>query len=250
VDYAANVTHVLIGHTLTQSVFHQDPRYFYKGTGSFRSRFLYAVGTAFVAKGDNGRWQPDYSDMIGGLAAREILSPLHSYTSRPGLRAFHGFLLGFSGRATEHLTQEFIYRWLTTHVPKTVAQRHPVLREGMPISLFSVEDLRSATTGTARPVTFVLAKDVEAGGVIAAKAGTRVMGQVTSTAAQAGVGAVDSMHLSLEDVHPKIGEMDVPLRSTAHKAGTGVLEYHWVEDTGRIALVLYVARDVTFAPAQ
>ena len=250
VDYAASVTHVLIGHTLTQSVFHQDPRYFYKGTGSFRSRFLYAIGTAFVAKGDNGHWQPDYSDMIGGLAAREILSPLHSYTSRPGLRAFHGFLLGFSGRASDHLMQEFIYRWLTTHVPKTVARRQPVLRDGTPVSLFSVEDLRSATTGTARPVTFVLSKDLEAGGVIVAKAGTKVEGQVTSTAAPSASGAVDSMHLSLENVHLKIGETDIPLRSTPRKADAGVLEYHWLEDTGRIALVLYVGRDITLVPAK
>ena len=250
VDYAATVTHVLIGHTLTQSVFHQDPRYFYKGTGSFRSRFLYAIGTAFVAKGDNGRWQPDYSDIIGGLAAREILSPLHSYTSRPGLRAFHGFLLGFSGRATDHLTQEFIYRWLTTHVPKTVARRHAVLREGTPVSLFSVEDLRSAGTGTARPITFVLSKDLEAGGVVAAKAGSKVTGQVTYTAAPSATGAIESMHLSLESVQVKIGETEVPLRSTPHKTGDGVLDYHWLEDSGRIALVLYVAKDVTLAPVR
>ena len=250
VDYAASVTHVLIGHTLTQSVFHQDPRYFYKGTGSFRSRFLYAVGTAFVAKGDNGHWQPDYSDIIGGLASREILSPLHSYTSRPGLRAFHGFLLGFSGRASSHLMQEFIYRWLTTHVPKTVARPRPVLRDGTPVSLFSVEDLRSATTETAKPVTFVLSNDLEAGGVIAAKAGSKVAGQVTYTAAQSAAGAVDSIHLSLENVHLKIGDTDVPLRSTSQKAGADVVEYHWLEDTGRIALVLYVARDVTLAEAR
>ena len=250
VDYAASVTHVLIGHTLTQSVFHQDPRYFYKGTGSFRSRFLYAIGTAFVAKGDNGHWQPDYSDIIGGLAAREILSPLHSYTSRPGLRAFHGFLLGFSGRATDHLTQEFIYRWLTTHVPKTVARPHPILRDGTPVSLFSVEDLRSAGTATARPITFVLSKDLEAGGVVAAKAGSKVTGQVTYTAAPSAAGAIDSMHLSLESVQLKIGEMEVPLRSTPDKTGAGVLEYPWLEDSGRIALVLYVAKDVTLAPAR
>ncbi len=250
VDYAASVTHVLIGHTLTQSVFHQDPRYFYKGTGSFRSRFLYAIGTAFVAKGDNGHWQPDYSDIIGGLAAREILSPLHSYTSRPGLRAFHGFLLGFSGRASDHLLQEFIYRWLTTHVPKTVAPWHSVLREGTQISLFSIEDLRAATTGTAKPVAFVLSKDVEAGGVIVAKAGSKVVGQVTYTAAQSGAGTVDSIHLSVENVQLKIGETDVRLRSTPQKAGAGVVEYHWLEDTGRIALVLYVAKDVTLAPAR
>src|SRR6202162_4755719 len=182
-NYAATVTHVLIGHALTQSVFHQDPRYFYKGAGSFRSRFLYAIGTAFVAKGDNGHWQPDYSDIIGGLAAREILSPLHSYTSRPGLRAFHGFLLGFSGRATDHLTQEFIYRWLTTHVPKTVARPHPILRDGTPVSLFSVEDLRSAGTTTARPITFVLSKDLEAGGGGGPQAGGQVHTQGTLHAA-------------------------------------------------------------------
>src|SRR5215469_15839219 len=250
VDYAASVTHVLIGHTLTQSVFHQDPRYFYKGTGSFRSRFLYAIGTAFVAKGDNGHWQPDYSDMLGGLAAREILSSLHSATSRPGLRAFHGFLLGFSGRASSHLMQEFIYRRLTPHLPKRLSLSQPVLHDGTPVSLFSVEDLRSATTETAKPVTFVLSKDVEAGGVIAAKAGSKVVGQVTYTTAQSAAGAVDSIHLSLENVHLKIGETDVPLRSTSQKAGAGVVEYHWLEDTGRIALVLYVAREVTLAQAR
>jgi hypothetical protein len=135
-------------------------------------------------------------------------------------------------------------------VPKTVARRQPVLRDGTPMPLFSVEDLRSATTGTARPVTFVLSQDLEAGGVIAAQAGTKVEGQVTSTAAPSASGAVDSMHLSVENVHLKIGETEVPLRSTPQKAGTGVLEYHWLEDTGRIALVLYVARDVTLAPTR
>ena len=91
---------------------------------------------------------------------------------------------------------------------------------------------------------------MEAGGVIAAKAGTKVMGQVTSTAAPSASGAIDSMHLSLENVHLQIGETDVPLRSTSQKVGAGVVEYHWLEDTGRIALVLYVARDVTLAPAR
>lgn len=244
-DYATSATHVLIGHTLTQSVFHQDPRYFYKGTGSFGSRLLYAIGTAFAAKGDNGHWQPDYSDILGGLAAGEISTVYYPATSRPGLRAFHGFLLGFSGRASSHLMQEFIYRKLTTHVPKMLARSQPILRDGIPVSLFSVEDLRSATPQSARPVTLVLAKDMEVGGVIAAKAGSKVTGQVTSAA-----GSLDSMHLSLDNVHLKIGETDVPLRSTPHKAGADVLEYHWLEDTGRIVLVLYVARDVTLVPAR
>jgi hypothetical protein len=90
---------------------------------------------------------------------------------------------------------------------------------------------------------------VEAGGV-AAKAGSKVMGQVTYTAAQSATGAVDSMHLSLENVHIKISETDVPLRGTPQRGGTGVLEYHRLEDSGRIVLVLYVARDVRLAPAR
>ena len=87
-------------------------------------------------------------------------------------------------------------------------------------------------------------------GLDAAKAGSRVVGKVTSTAAQSAAGAVDSIHLSLENVHLQIGETDVPLRSTSQKVGAGVVEYHWLEDTGRIALVLYVARDVTLAQAR
>jgi hypothetical protein len=249
-DYATSVIDVMIGHTLTQSVFHQDPRYFYKGTGSFGSRFLYAIGTAFAAKGDNGRWQPDYSDIVGGLAAGEISDLYYPGTSRPGLRAFHGFLLGFSGRATDHLLQQFVYRPLTTHVPKALTRPQPVLRDGTPVSLFSVEDLRSATPQTARPITFVLVKDLDINGVVAAKAGSKVDGQATYTAAPSTTGAVDSMHLSLENVRLKIGETEIPLRSGPHKGDAGVLEYRWLEDTGRIALVLYVARDVTLATAR
>src|ERR1039457_1981822 len=56
-QYANRVSRVIIGRVVMQSIFHQDPRYFYKGTGSIRSRALYAIGTAFVAKGDNGNWQ-------------------------------------------------------------------------------------------------------------------------------------------------------------------------------------------------
>ncbi len=249
--YGTSVIHAFIGHTLTQSVFHQDPRYFYKGTGSFGSRFLYAIGTAFVAKGDNGHWQPDYSDMIGGLAAREISDLYYPTTSRPGRRALDGFLMGFSGRASQHLMQEFIYRKLTTHVPKTIARaRPPILPEGTPVSLISVEDLRSTTPQNARPVTFVLAKNLEVAGVLVAKAGEKAAGQASYAAVASDGGSAEAMHLSLESVHLKIGAVDVPLRSTPQKTGAGALEYHWLEDSGRITLVLYLARNTAFPPAR
>src|SRR5579863_1420202 len=84
-NYADRVDDVLIGHVLMQSVFHQDPRYFYKGAGSVGSRALYAIATAFVAKGDNGHWQPAYSDILGGLGSYGISTLYRPGTSRPGL---------------------------------------------------------------------------------------------------------------------------------------------------------------------
>src|ERR1700722_18124652 len=54
-----------------------------KGTGSIRSRALFAIGTAFVRKGDNRHCQPGYSDVLGGLAAGEISTLYYPGTSRP-----------------------------------------------------------------------------------------------------------------------------------------------------------------------
>ncbi|HUA85855.1 MAG TPA: carboxypeptidase-like regulatory domain-containing protein [Bryobacteraceae bacterium] len=240
--YADRVSGVFIGHVVTHAIFHQDPRYFYKSTGAFRSRFLYAVGTAFVRKGDNGHWQPDYSDVIGGLASGEISTLYYPASSRMGLRLFHSVLLGFGGRAASHLLQQFVYRSFSTHVPKFASRLQPVVPKGLPVSLISVQDLRSTTPQTPRTVTFILAKDISVDGVIVAKAGAHASGQVSYS------GSAAAMHLSLEDVSLQIGNIEVPLRSSPGKNGTAALDFHWVEDTGRIAVVLYSARNVTLAP--
>jgi hypothetical protein len=249
--YADNVTGVFVGRIVTQAVFHQDPRYFYKGTGGFRARALYAIATAFVCKGDNGRWQPDFSDVIGDLAASEISTLYYPETSRTGLRLFHNVLLGFGGRALDHLLQEFVYDKVTTHIHKTTAHSQPVLPEGTPVSLISVEDLRSDTPGETRAINLVLARGIEVDGVIVAEAGSRAIAQATysslpSSAADCG----EAIHLSLENVYLKVGERNVPLRSTGQKSAVDALDYHWLEDTGRITLVLYLAENVTLPPAQ
>ena len=71
--YAANFSDgfigTMIGSAILPSLLKQDPRYFYKGTGTVRSRALYAVAMSVVCKGDNGHWQPNYSSIIGSLAA-------------------------------------------------------------------------------------------------------------------------------------------------------------------------------------
>lgn len=247
-QYADEVNGVIIGGVLMQSVFHQDPRYFYKGTGSVRSRALYAVATAFVRKGDNGHWQPDYSDVLGSLAAGEISTLYYPASSRTGLRLFHDVLLDLGGRAAGNLFEEFLFRKITTHVPKTaMALAKPILREGTPVSLISVEELNSRTAEDAAPIAFVLARDIQVGGVVVAKAGSKAWGQV-SYAGESG-SAGQAMRVELERVRLKVGSAEVPLRSTPLGKSGGALAYHRLEGSDRIALVLYVAGNITLPPA-
>jgi len=248
-QYADRVTGTIIGHVVTQSIFHQDPRYFYKGTGSFRSRALYAIATAFVCKGDNGHWQPDYSDVVGGLASGEISTLYYPASSRTELRLFHNVLEGFGGRAAAHLVDEFVLRKITTHVPKTaVAASQAILHEGTPLSLISVEDLSSKTAGNAGPIDFVLASDIQVGGVVVAKAGSKALGQASYASGPGGDGG--AMHVGLERVRLKVGNADVPLRSNQVRGAGGALEYHRLENSGRIAIVLYVAQNTALPLAQ
>jgi Carboxypeptidase regulatory-like domain len=66
--YADVFVATFVGGAVMPSILKQDPRYFYKGTGSKRSRFFYALASSVICKGDNGHWQPNYSNMIGSLA--------------------------------------------------------------------------------------------------------------------------------------------------------------------------------------
>src|SRR5499427_10976021 len=63
--FADAVTGGLISNAILPSLLHQDPRYFYQGTGTKKSRALHAMWAPFVCKGDNGAWQPNYSQLGG-----------------------------------------------------------------------------------------------------------------------------------------------------------------------------------------
>jgi carboxypeptidase family protein len=244
-QYANRVSRVIIGRVVMQSIFHQDPRYFYKGTGSIRSRALYAIGTAFVAKGNNGNWQFDYSDVLGGMASHELSTLYYPSTSRPVRRLVDDVLLGFAGRAEDNLLHEFILRHFTTHVPKIGAGlMRRILPDGTPVSLISVEDWTSKTAESGGPVAFMLAKDLQVDGVVVAPIGSKAWGHASFT------GDDKTMQVGLDNVRLKIGDKDVPLRRTPLKDGGAALEYHRLENSGRISIVLYVAGNVSLPPAR
>lgn len=101
------------------AVFKQDPRYFYKGTGTVKSRVLYALSRSVMAKGDNGRWQPDYSGILGSMAAGAISNLYYPDGSRHGFETtLDNTLIGIGTSAGVNLLQEFVFPKITPKMPK------------------------------------------------------------------------------------------------------------------------------------
>jgi len=117
--YADTVAGTFIGSALLPSLLKQDPRYFYKGTGSMGSRFLYAIGNSFICKGDNGRWQTNYSNILGSLAAGGISNLYYPEQDRNGAGlTFENGAIGIGVTAVANLFQEFVVRKLTPKAHK------------------------------------------------------------------------------------------------------------------------------------
>ena len=115
-SYADLVSGTFIGGAILPSLFKQDPRYFYKGTGSRKSRFFYAVASSVICKGDNGHWQPNYSNMLGSLAAGGISNLYYPASDRNGVGlTFENALIGIGGSAASAVAQEFFLRKITPH---------------------------------------------------------------------------------------------------------------------------------------
>jgi hypothetical protein len=111
--YANGFTDIMIGGAILPSLLHQDPRYYYQGTGTNKSRALHALTSPFVCKGDNGRWQPNYSTIGGDLASAGISNVYYPASNR-GIGLFLGnFFIDTGQRAAANLAQEFILRRVT-----------------------------------------------------------------------------------------------------------------------------------------
>ena len=118
--YAAAYVNVMSRSLLTQvllpSLFKQDPRYFYKGTGSRTSRMVYALSRAVIRKGDNGRWQPSYSGILGSLASGALSNFYYPAADRKSVRlTLENTAIGIGGAAAGRLAQEFLFKKLTSH---------------------------------------------------------------------------------------------------------------------------------------
>jgi Carboxypeptidase regulatory-like domain len=115
--YTDDFVATMIGGAILPSVFHQDPRYFYKGTGSIGSRALYAISTTVICRGDNGHWQPNYSNVLGALASAGISNLYYPASNRngAGLTVENAFV-GVAEGAVITVFQEFLIRKISRGV--------------------------------------------------------------------------------------------------------------------------------------
>jgi hypothetical protein len=116
--YGDRLSATFLGAAILPSLLHQDPRYFYRGHGSVIHRALYAISTVVICKGDNGKWQPNYSNVLGNIGSAEIATLYYPATSQQSAQVrLTNTLIGISEGAIGTLFQEFLLRHVTHGAP-------------------------------------------------------------------------------------------------------------------------------------
>ena len=106
---------ILIGGAILPSLLHQDPRYFYQGTGSTNSRLRHAMFSPFICRGDNGHLQPNYSSLGGDLASSALSNTYYPQSNRGVGLVFGTFGIGTAERMLSGIVQEFVLPRFTSH---------------------------------------------------------------------------------------------------------------------------------------
>ena len=114
---ANHASGILLGRAVYPAIFHQDPRYFYKGKGTITSRALYAISASVIARGDDGRWQPNYSRVLGNFSAAAISNLYYPASDRGASLVLLNGLAGTGADAVANLIREFLLKRITSHVP-------------------------------------------------------------------------------------------------------------------------------------
>jgi hypothetical protein len=111
--HANGFSDIMIGGAILPSLLHQDPRYFYLDRGTKKSGALHAISSPLICKGDNGRWEPNYSSIGGDLVSGAISNAYYPESNRGLGLVFENALVTTSGRMVNSLIQEFVLRRFT-----------------------------------------------------------------------------------------------------------------------------------------
>jgi len=107
-NLASGTSEALFANAILPALLHQDPRYFYRGSGTKGSRAWHAILAPFVCQGDNGKSQPNYSQVGGSLISAALSNTYYPDSQRgPGL-VFTNFGTSMGLHVALGLAQEFI----------------------------------------------------------------------------------------------------------------------------------------------
>ncbi len=121
--YATAFSGTMFDDWLLASLMKQDPRYFYQGTGTKGSRLLHAAEHAVERKGDNGRWQFNYSGILGSFASSGVSSLYYPRNDRSAGSVVQSAMVDIAGRALGGIVQEFVLRRLTSNAGSKTAHQ-------------------------------------------------------------------------------------------------------------------------------
>jgi hypothetical protein len=110
---ADGLSDIIIGGAILPSLLHEDPRYFYQGTGTTKSRLWHAISSPFWSKRDNGSWGPNYASMGGDLGSSALSNLYYPKSNRGAGLVFSQFAIGTAERVIASVGQEFVLSRLT-----------------------------------------------------------------------------------------------------------------------------------------
>ena len=106
-----------LSHAVFPALFHQDPRYFYQGTGSIKSRLIHAASFAIITRSDSGKPMPNYSYFLGDIASGALSNLYYPHADRGVGLVFTNAAIGIAGKAGGAILREFFSKHITTNVP-------------------------------------------------------------------------------------------------------------------------------------
>jgi hypothetical protein len=115
--FANHVTDQMFSRAIYPSIFHQDPRYFYKGKGSINSRALHAISNVVITRGDDGHRKPNYSGVLGTFTSGAISNLYYPESERGAHLVWFNGLTELGSQAASNLMREFLLKGITSHVP-------------------------------------------------------------------------------------------------------------------------------------
>jgi hypothetical protein len=104
-------------HAVFPALLHQDPRYYYQGSGSVKSRIAHAVTSAFLARSDSGHAVFNSSYLLGDMCSGALSNLYYPKANRGANLVFTNTAVGLAGRVGTNLMREFLSKRLTTNVP-------------------------------------------------------------------------------------------------------------------------------------